>query len=55
MTDLLKNDTEFKWTKECEEAFKELKSQLASFPILKFADVTKPFQLHCTAIGAQLC
>ena len=38
MTELLKKDTPFVWTKECEESFQLLKQRLISIPILAFPD-----------------
>ena len=37
------------WTKECEEAFTELKSKLTSAPVLGYPDFTKPFILEIDA------
>ena len=37
------------WTKDCENAFQNLKNKLSSAPILAYADITKPFVLHIDA------
>ena len=34
MTELLKKDTKFKWTEECEASFQELKKRLVTSPVL---------------------
>ena len=34
MTELLKKDTKFKWTEECEASFQELKKHLVTAPVL---------------------
>jgi len=34
LTNFLKKETKFKWTKKCEMAFQELKQRLATTPIL---------------------
>ena len=41
MTELLKNDTKFKWTDECEASFQELKKRLVTAP--DFAGYTQGF------------
>ena len=40
-----------KWTDRCEDAFLELKRMLTSAPVLGFADLSQPFELHCDASG----
>ena len=42
---LLKKDTKFKWTPECEESFNTLKQSLSSLPILAFPNFDRPFIL----------
>ena len=37
------------WTKECDEAFIQLKSALTTAPVLAYADFTKPFILEVDA------
>ncbi|KAK1684539.1 hypothetical protein QYE76_045387 [Lolium multiflorum] len=49
MTQLLKKDKKFEWTDKCEESFQQLKSRLASAPILIMPDITKPFDVYCDA------
>ena len=45
MTELLKKDTKFKWTEECEESFQELKKCLTIAPVLILPDIHKDFQV----------
>ena len=45
MTELLKKDTKFKWTEECEASFQELKKGLVTAPVL----IRKDFQVYCDA------
>lgn len=40
-----------KWTDRCEDAFLALKRLLTTAPVLGFADLSKPFELHCDASG----
>ena len=46
MTELLKKDTKFKWTEECEASFQELKKRLTTTPILILPDIRKDFQVY---------
>ena len=49
LTDLLKKDAKWVWSKQCEEAFQNLKNAIASKPILKFPDFELPFEVHTDA------
>ena len=49
MTELLKKDTKFKWTKECEASFQELKKRLVIAPVLILPDQRKDYQVYCDA------
>ena len=49
MTELLKKDTKFKWTKVCEASFQELKKRLVTNPMLILPDIRKDFQVYCDA------
>ena len=49
MTELLKKDTKFKWTEECEASFQELKKGLVTAPVLILSDIRKDFQVYCYA------
>jgi hypothetical protein len=47
LTQLLKKDKKFEWTKKCEQSFQELKKRLDSAPILTMPDITKSFDVYC--------
>ena len=49
MTELLKKDTKFKWTKECEASFQELKKRLVTSPVLILLDQSKDYEVYCDA------
>ena len=49
LNDLLKLETKWKWTDECEAAFCKLKEQLASTSVLAHYDVHLPLKLACDA------
>uniref|UniRef100_A0A3Q7GPT9 Reverse transcriptase/retrotransposon-derived protein RNase H-like domain-containing protein n=1 Tax=Solanum lycopersicum TaxID=4081 RepID=A0A3Q7GPT9_SOLLC len=49
LTDLLKKDAKWVWSKQCEEAFQNLKNAIASEPILKLPDFELPFEVHTDA------
>ena len=58
LSDLLKKGTRFVWTQEADKAFLDLKSRLATQPVLRPPDYTLPFHLAVDAsdlaIGATL-
>ena len=49
MTELLKKDTKFKWTEECEDSFQELKRCLVTSPVLILPDQHKDYEVYCDA------
>ena len=49
MNELLQKDRQFEWTPETQTAFKELKRQFTSEPVLIMPDTAKPFQIECDA------
>ena len=49
MTELLKKDTKFIWTEDCEASFQELKKRLVTSPVLILPDQTKDFVIYCDA------
>ena len=59
MMELLKKDTMFKWTEECEASFQELKKRLVTSPVLILPDQRKDYEVYCDAshrgLGAVLC
>lgn len=59
LLELLKKNTNYTWSVQCEHSFQTLKSKLAEFPILRYPDFSKPFSVHTDAsgfaLGSQLC
>ncbi len=51
---LLKKDTPFVWSSECQKAFEELTQLLTTAPMLKYPDLNKPFKLYTDASGYSL-
>ena len=49
-TELLKKDTKFKWTEECEASFQELKKRLVTTPVLIRPDQRKDYQCIATLL-----
>ena len=49
LTQLMKKETKFVWTPECQKSFELLKSFLCGEPILKYADTSKPYTLYTDA------
>ena len=49
MTELLKKDTKFIWTEECEASFQELKKRLVTAPVLILPDQRKDYEVCCDA------
>jgi hypothetical protein len=49
LTQLLKKDKKFEWTKKYEQSSQELKRRLVSAPILTMPDITKSFDVYCDA------
>ena len=47
-------DISFKWTNDCENAFKTLKQALITAPILGYPNFNKPFILACDASGSAI-
>jgi hypothetical protein len=54
ITSLLKNDTKFNWSSECNEAFEKLKVLLTTALVLAQPDIEKPFDVYCDASGSGL-
>ena len=49
MTELVMEDTKFKWTKECEASFQELKKRMITSPVLILPDQRKDYEVYCDA------
>jgi hypothetical protein len=52
ITGLLKNDTKFDWSSNCNEAFEQLKVLLTTALVLAQPDIEKPFDVYCDASGS---
>jgi hypothetical protein len=51
---LLTTDISFKWTSDCENAFKTLKQALITAPVLGYPNLNKPFILACDASSSAI-
>ena len=49
MTELLKKDTKFEWTEDCETSFNELKMRLTTAPVLTLPDIYRSFDMYWDA------
>jgi hypothetical protein len=49
LTSLTKRDSVYKWTEEAQAAFENVKQSFTSAPLLRHADMTKPFVLETDA------
>jgi hypothetical protein len=54
MTKLLENESKFKWSPQCEEAFLTLKKLLTTAPVLAQPNIEKPFDVYCDASGTSI-
>jgi hypothetical protein len=54
ITELLKKDTNYVWSNDCDEAFQTLKKLLTTSLVLAQRDITKPFDVYCDASGTGL-
>ena len=51
LNDLIKKNTEFKWTEVHEQAFNALKGKLTNVPLLVLPNFEKVFEIECDASG----
>lgn len=49
LTNLLKKNQPWHWTRECQEAFEDLKGAIMADPVLALPDHAKPFEVHTDA------
>jgi len=49
MTELLRKDKKFTWTKSCEKSLQELKKRLTIAPVLTLPDIHQDFTIYCDA------
>jgi hypothetical protein len=54
ITELLKKDTKYVWSKDFDEAFQTLKKLLTTSLMLAQPDIAKPFNIYCDASGTGL-
>jgi hypothetical protein len=54
MEKLLKKDSKFQWTEECQQSFDTLKQKMVTVPILVFPDWSKEFNVHVDASSITL-
>jgi hypothetical protein len=54
MENLLKKDSQFGWTDECEQSFNTLKQKMVYAPILVFPDWSREFHVHVNASSITL-
>ncbi|XP_057529846.1 uncharacterized mitochondrial protein AtMg00860-like [Amaranthus tricolor] len=54
MTNLMKKDKKFEWTKECEGAFQTLKERLTTAPISTLPDSTSEYLVYSDASKIEL-
>ena len=59
ITQLLRKNCRFEWTKTCQRAFEELRYKLTTYPVLRPSDCDKPFHVFCdasnVAVNSALC
>ncbi|KII70025.1 Retrovirus-related Pol polyprotein from transposon 17.6 [Thelohanellus kitauei] len=51
LNQLLRKDSDWVWTRDCENAFADLKTALSDIPIVRRPDFTQLFILHCDALN----
>nr|XP_048317915.1 uncharacterized mitochondrial protein AtMg00860-like [Ziziphus jujuba var. spinosa] len=49
LTELLKKEIPWVWSKECEGAFEDLKEPMIKDPVLALLDITRPFKVQTDA------
>jgi hypothetical protein len=54
ITELLKKDNKYVWSKDCNEAFQTLKKLLTTSPVLAQPDISMSFDVYCDASGTGL-
>jgi hypothetical protein len=54
MEKLLKKDSKFQWTEECQKIFDTLKQKIVTEPILAFPYWSKEFNVHVNASSIAL-
>jgi hypothetical protein len=54
ITELLKKDNKYVWSKDCDEAFLTMKKLITTSPVLAQPDIVKPFNVYYDASGTGL-
>jgi hypothetical protein len=54
ITELLKKDTKYVWSKGCDEAIQMFKELLTTSPVLAQPNIAKPFDIYCDASSTSL-
>jgi hypothetical protein len=54
ITELLKKEIKYVWSKDCGEAFQTMKKLLTTSPVLVQPDIAKPFDIYCDASSTGL-
>jgi hypothetical protein len=54
ITELLKKGNKYVWSKDCDEAFLNLKKLLITSLVLAQPDIAKPFDVYCDTSGTGL-
>jgi hypothetical protein len=54
ITELLKKDNKYVWSKDYDETFKTLKKLLTTSSVLAQPDIAKPFDIYCDASSTRL-
>ena len=54
MENILKKDSKFQWTEECQQSFDTLKKKMVIAPILVFPVWSKEFHVHVDASSISL-
>ncbi|XP_069149271.1 uncharacterized mitochondrial protein AtMg00860-like [Solanum lycopersicum] len=49
LTELLKNNKPWAWSKECQKAFEDLKAAISKEPVLRLPDFSKTLERHTDA------
>jgi hypothetical protein len=52
--EMLKKDTKYVWSNDCDEAFQTLKKLLTTSSVLAQPDIAKPFDVYCGASSTGL-
>jgi hypothetical protein len=54
ITEILKKDNKYVWSKDCDEAFKTMKKLLTTSSVLAQPNIAKSFDMYCNASSTGL-